>query len=225
MSGIQLISVISENGQDQRCMDILRAHGAALVQVSAGLGTATGDMLRLLGLSRTDKHVAFALCAEHNVQDTMTALVAGSQAMAFSTSLSSISVPLFRQEEAGSAQKREGASPMNEGTKYEVVIVMANRGYIDLVMDAARTAGAGGGTVIHARGTGEGGGEQFFGVTLAEERDIFFIVTPATDRVAIMQAIVKEAGLHTPAKAAVFSMPIQHLAGFPKYSAKNIDKK
>ncbi len=220
MSGIQLITVISQSGQDKRCMDILREHGAVLVQVSAGLGTATGDMLRLLGLSRTDKLVAFALCAEHDVQDAMTALVAGSQAMAFSTSLSSISVPLFRQEEAAGAQKREGASPMNEGTKYEVVIAMANRGYIDLVMDAARRAGASGGTVIHARGTGDKGGEHFFGVTLAEERDMFFIITPAADRIAIMQAIVKEAGLNSPAKAAVFSMPIQHLAGFPQYTEK-----
>lgn len=220
MPGIQLISVIAESGQGDRCMNILRKHNAQLIQVSAGVGTATGDMLRLLGLSRTDKEMAFALCASHEVQDTMTALVAGSQAMAFSTSLSSISVPMFRQDDAAGAQKREGASHMNEGAKYEVVIVMANRGYIDRVMDAARKAGAGGGTVIHARGKGEGGGEQFFGVTLAEERDIFFIVTPSEDRVSIMQAIVKEAGLHTPAKAAVFSMPIQHLAGFPKYTGK-----
>ena len=109
---------------------------------------------------------------------------------------------------------------MNEGTKYEVVVVMANRGYIDRVMDAARKGGAGGGTVIHSRAKGEGGSEQFFGVTLAEERDLFFIVTPACDRVSIMQAIVKEAGLHTPAKAAVFSMPVQHLAGFPKNNGK-----
>ena len=109
---------------------------------------------------------------------------------------------------------------MNEGTKYEVVIAMANRGYIDLVMDAARRAGASGGTVIHARGTGDKGGEHFFGVTLAEERDMFFIITPAADRIAIMQAIVKEAGLNSPAKAAVFSMPIQHLAGFPQYTEK-----
>ena len=218
MSGIQLITVFSESGQGDRCMNILRRHHAQLIQVSAGVGTATGEMLQLLGLSRSDKDVAFALCAGHDVQDAMTALVAGSQAMAFSTSLSSISVPLFRNEET--VGKREGAVPMNEGMKYEVVVVMANRGYIDRVMDAARTAGAGGGTVIHARGKSEGGSEQFFGVTLAEERDIFFIVTPSEDRVGIMQAIVKEAGLHTPAKASVFSMPIQHLAGFPKYTGR-----
>ena len=219
MPGIHLISVFSEKGQGDRCMRILREHGAELLQVSAGLGTATGEMLRLLGLSRTEKQVVFALCAENRIREAMTELVAGSRAMAFSTSLSSISVPLFRPTEAAGAQKREGASPMNEGMKYEVVVVMANRGHIDRVMDAARKGGAGGGTVIHARGKEEGG-EHFFGVTLAEERDIFFIVTPSEDRVGIMQAIVKEAGLHTPAKASVFSLPIQHLAGFPKYTGK-----
>ena len=219
MPGIQLITVFSESGQGDRCMKILREYDAELLQVSAGLGTATGEMLRLLGLSRTEKQVVFALCAENKIRETMTELVAGSRAMAFSTSLSSISVPLFRQTEPAGAQKREGASPMNEGTKYEVVVVMANRGYIDRVMDAARKGGAGGGTVIHARGKEEGG-EHFFGVTLAEERDIFFIVTPSEKRVSIMQAILKDAGLHTPAKAAIFSMPIQHLAGFPKYNGK-----
>ena len=220
MAGIQLITVISESGQGERCMDILRSHSAEMVVVSSGVGTATGDMLRLLGLSRTEKEVGFALCADQAVKDAMTALVAGSRAVVFSTSLSSISVPLFRQEENAGAQRREGVSSMNEGTKYEVVIVMANRGYIDQVMNAARTAGASGGTVIHARGSGANGAAQFFGVTLADERDIYFIVTPATDRAAIMQAIVKEAGLHTQAKAAVFSMPIQHLAGFPQYAEK-----
>lgn len=219
MAGIQLITVISEGGQDERWMDILRGYGAELTQVSAAVGTATGDMLRLLGLSRTEKQIGFALCAEQVVPEAMMALVTRSRAMAFSTALSSISVPLF-QEKAADGQKREGASPMNEETKYEVVIVMANRGYIDQVMDAARTAGASGGTVIHARGNGANGGAHFFGVTLAEERDVYFIVTPATDRVAIMQAIVREAGLHTPAKATVFSMPIQNLAGFPQYTGK-----
>ena len=77
MPGIQLITVFSESGQGDRCMRILREYGAELLQVSAGLGTATGEMLRLLGLSRTEKQVVFALCAEHQIQGAMTELVAG----------------------------------------------------------------------------------------------------------------------------------------------------
>ena len=36
----------------------------------------------------------------------------------------------------------------------ELIVVVANRGYVDMVMNVARRAGATGGTVIHARGTG-----------------------------------------------------------------------
>ena len=104
---------------------------------------------------------------------------------------------------------------MNEEIRHEVIVVMANRGCIDVVMDAARSAGATGGTVIHARGSGAAGDNHFYGVTLADERDVFFIVPHSEDRVRIMQAIVNGAGLHTPAKAAVFSIPIQHMVGFP----------
>ena len=213
MSGIQLITVISESGQGRRCENILRSYGCELTLISSGVGTATGDMLRLLGLSRTEKRVIFALCSGEKVREVMTEVVVGARTVAFSVALSSISLPLFR---ADGTQKKEGASSMNSAAKHEVVIVMANRGYIDLVMNAARTAGAGGGTVIHGRSNDDNG--QFFNVMLAQERDIFFIVTPAEHRADIMQAIVREAGISSPAKAVVFSMPISNLAGFSQYN-------
>jgi len=217
MSGIQLITVISESGQGRRCENILRSYGCELTLISSGVGTATGDMLRLLGLSRTEKRVIFALCSGSRVREAMTEVVAGTRTVAFSVALSSISLPLFREDGAANMHKKEGASSMNQAAKHEVVVVMANRGYIDLVMDAARTAGAGGGTVIHARSNDEKGG-HFFNVTLAQERDMFFIVTPFANRAAIMQAIVRDAGMNSPAKAIVFSMPITHLAGFSQYN-------
>lgn len=218
MAGIHLITAISESGQGEECLKVLHNYGAEMLLESSALGTATGDMLRLLGLSRTDKDMVFALCAAHQVQSAMTAVVAATRALTFSTALSSISVPLFRGEKGEGVEKREGVSPVNESTKFELVVVMANRGCIDLVMNAARSAGATGGTVIHARGNGSHGAEQFFGVTLADERDIFFIVTPADERLVIMQAIMREAGLLSPAKATVFSVPVQHLAGFPQFN-------
>ena len=214
MAGIQLITVIAEREQGRRCENILRAYGCELVLVSSGVGTATGDMLRLLGLSRTEKKVIFALCSEERVREAMTEVVVGARTVAFSVALSSISLPLFQVDDP---QKKEGVPSMNYTEKHEVVVVMANRGYIDLVMNAARTAGAGGGTVIHGRSNDEKGG-QFFNVTLAHERDIFFIVTPAEKRADIMQAIVCEAGMNSPAKAVVFSLPVSNMGGFSQYN-------
>ena len=38
--------------------------------------------------------------------------------------------------------------------KYEVIVAIVNEGHSDKVMDAAREAGARGGTITHARGSG-----------------------------------------------------------------------
>ena len=49
----------------------------------------------------------------------------------------------------------EGSETMPEIRSYEMIIAVANQGCIEPIMEAApRSAGAGGGTVIHAKGTG-----------------------------------------------------------------------
>lgn len=69
-------------------------------------------------------------------------------------------------------------------TKYELLIAISNQGYTELVMDAARGAGAGGGTVVHAKGTGMEGAKKFLGVSLAEEKEIVLIVVKASIKTA-----------------------------------------
>ena len=48
-----------------------------------------------------------------------------------------------------------------KNTIYELIVVICNIGYNDMVMDAARQAGATGGTIIHARGTARKETEDF----------------------------------------------------------------
>lgn len=80
-------------------------------------------------------------------------------------------------------------------------------------MDAARGAGAYGGTVIHAKGTGKEAAEKFMGVSLALEKEIIYIVTKTEQKNAIMSAIMKEAGLDSKAKSIAFSLPVTDTAG------------
>ena len=65
---------------------------------------------------------------------------------------------------------------------HELIMAIMNEGYSDTVMDAARSAGAGGGTVLHAKGTGRARAEKFFGVSLADEKDVVYIVAHAEER-------------------------------------------
>ena len=80
-------------------------------------------------------------------------------------------------------------------------------------MDAARKAGAGGGTVIRARGTGVHSAEQFLGITLTGEKDMIFIVSRTEGKKAIMEAILQEAGPGSRARAVAFSLPVTDTAG------------
>ena len=80
-------------------------------------------------------------------------------------------------------------------------------------MDAAREAGAGGGTVVKARGTGGEENRKFFGFSIAEEKELHLIVTPAQGRNPIMKAIMEKAGMDTKAQAMVFSLPVSHAIG------------
>ena len=43
---------------------------------------------------------------------------------------------------------------METANRYALILAVVNRGSLDTVMDAAREAGAAGGTAIHAKGTG-----------------------------------------------------------------------
>ena len=98
-------------------------------------------------------------------------------------------------------------------TKYELIIVIANQGHSEMVMDAARSQGAGGGTVIHAKGTGLEKAEKFLGVSIADEKEMIFIVAKSEMKNAIMRSIMDNAGLGSKAKSVVFSLPVTDTAG------------
>lgn len=98
-------------------------------------------------------------------------------------------------------------------TDYELLVAIANQGYIDTVMDAARSAKAGGGTVIHAKGTGMKLAKKYLGVSLVEEKEVILIVTKSREKNQIMKAIMEQAGLDSKERTIVFSLPVTSVAG------------
>lgn len=114
---------------------------------------------------------------------------------------------------SGTQEIKTGEESVLKNTKYELIIAIANAGYSDVVMEAARAAGAKGGTVVHAKGTGQTGTEDFLGVTLASEKEMIYIVATTELKKPIMQAIKETCGLGKPAKAVLLSLPVTETAG------------
>ena len=102
---------------------------------------------------------------------------------------------------------------------YELMIAIVNRGHVDDVMDVARQAGAMGGTVLHAKGTSPEGASRFFGMSIADEKEMLMILTAAVQKKAIMRAIMDQAGIQSPAHTVMFSLPVSSVAGLKSVMA------
>ena len=109
--------------------------------------------------------------------------------------------------------QQEAEEHMESKRTHELLIVITNQGCTDQVMDAARSAGATGGTSIHAKGTGTELARKFFGVSIAAEKELVFIVAAAESRRDIMKAVMAQAGMQTKAQSLVFSLPVSEIAG------------
>ncbi|MDR2657580.1 MAG: hypothetical protein LBB86_07125 [Oscillospiraceae bacterium] len=115
-------------------------------------------------------------------------------------------------EQAMEAQAELQAHPraIENRILYELIIVIANKGYVGLVMEAARDAGATGGTTIHAGGTRDARNDSFAKVSIQNEKEIIWILTDADKRVKVMKAIIENA---PEANAILFSIPVTDTAG------------
>ena len=202
-----------------RFVDFYGAFGAPVVFTALGRGTASDDVLSYLGLEATEKAVLFSVvtpaCKDTLVKELVSTmhLSAPGSGIAVCLPLSSIGGKRqlrFLTEDRGFEKEEESSL---KGTDYELLVVIANQGYTDVIMDAARKANATGGTVIHAKGTGMEKAEKFLGVSLAQEKEMIFMVTKTKDKNGIMQSIMKEAGIGSKAGAIVFSLPVTETAG------------
>jgi len=187
--------------------------------VSLGYGTAKDDILDMLGLVRSEKAVGMTVVTGEGWEEAKWYLRkkmyidVPDTGISFIIPMSSIGGKRELAFLTAGQNYRKGEESVMKDTTMELLVVVSNQGHNDLVMDAARAAGAYGGTVIHARGTGMNQAELFFGVSLASEKDLTFIVTKKSQRNAIMSAIMKDAGMETPAQSIVFSLPVSDAVG------------
>ena len=123
-------------------------------------GTATNETLDYFGLEVTEKMVTLVVVSDHTWKQVKTGLenkfqidVPGT-GIAFLVPLSSVGGKKVLQFLAAGQVVEKIEESVMKNTNYELIIVIANHGHSEEVMDAARAEGAGGGTVIHAKGTG-----------------------------------------------------------------------
>ncbi|MCH5295344.1 MAG: transcriptional regulator [Treponema sp.] len=103
----------------------------------------------------------------------------------------------------------KGEDSMNETKNRELITVILNKGYADDAMAAARKAGAGGGTVINARGTAREDDAKFFGMHIVPEKEMLMIVVEQEKKEAVLESIRTLPCLAEPGSGIAFCAGIE----------------
>ncbi len=98
-------------------------------------------------------------------------------------------------------------------SRFEVVLCILNNGFSDTAMDAARAAGAKGGTIMHGRGTASKDAEKLFNITIQPEKEIVMILVAHEVRDAVLKALYNAVGVNTEAQGIAFSLPVESTVG------------
>ncbi len=219
MSQVFLMNTIVSRGMLPKILSFYQETKIAANLVTLGRGTAASEVLDYFGLEASEKAVLFSVVTDSVWQEVKKGLtrrfridVPGT-GIAFCVPMASVGGRRELEFLTQNQDYRKGEESGLKDTAHEMLVVISNQGYTEQVMDAAKKAGAGGGTVIHARGTGMEKAEAFFGISLASEKEMTFIVAKSSQKKAIMESVMREAGMESKAKAIVFSLPVTDTAG------------
>ncbi|MDY4104098.1 MAG: P-II family nitrogen regulator [Oscillospiraceae bacterium] len=210
-----LITVLERKRKNEMTA-LLQHHNVQLILTLLGKGTASREQLSLYGLEPTEKAVICAVSAGNRTRQIMKS---AKRKLNIDIPGNGIMMAIPVKSVGGGktlAYLTDNTPP--DGTvpamnfEHELIVVILNEGYTDPVMNAARSAGATGGTILHAKGTARET-EKFFGVSLAQEKEVILIVSRTGEKGGIMQAVNRRCGPSTPAGAISFSLPISAVSG------------
>ena len=217
-SAVELVVTVVDPAQAERVLQVYRENHVTVSLECMAHGTARTEMLDLLGLGETSKAILIGLADERTVNRLLEQLGRGLQmrypgrGIAFSVPVTGLGVRWHKFL----TQAEEATADMEKAEKkggYDVVAVVMEQGYTDRLMDAARKAGARGGTVISARGVSENEVKKFFGIEIQAEMEIVFLGVRSEEKQAVMTAIMQAVGMTTPSHGLVLSLPVSGAIG------------
>ena len=222
MHSIYFLITIIKREHSEAYISFFKENGITSVFGTLCRGTAGQKTLDYLGIEKTEKAVLYTMVSGTMCKKLLHDLIykmnidAPGNGIALTVPVGSIGgASCLKYLTEGQEIILSEVNQMEEVKEaaYALIVAITDKGSVDRVMDAAREANAGGGTVIHAKGTCSESTSKFFGVSIADEKEMIYIVAKKKDKNNIMKAIMKKTGLATDAHTAVFSLPVSDVAG------------
>lgn len=190
-----------------------------------GEGTVSSEMMDILGMVSVDKQIILGIMPKCYADDMLHKLRrelkfgVPNSGIAYTlplTGANNLIIKMIDGLEGTGHPVRKEELTMSDN-KYVMITAVVNQGYSEEVMEAARSAGATGGTVIRSRRVATDETISFWGLSVQAEKDVVLIVTETEKKLAIMKAIGEKCGVHTETRGVVLSMPIDSLIGIGEF--------
>lgn len=191
--GYKLLISIVPHDSGELIANAAKSAGAGGGTITMGRGTASNGVLQLLGLGDTSKDIVYIIIKENLKEAVYNEIIKASEKKSHFGVIFTLNTPDFIR--AGHLDEKsdgaKGEETMKNEKNYQMINIIVNKGFAEDAMAAARKAGAGGGTIIGARGTAKEGDAAFFGMKIVPEKEMLMILVPAEKKNDIVSAITE----------------------------------
>lgn len=214
----RLIISVVRRGRGDRVVEITREAGATGNTAVFGSGTSASTFWRMLCLGDLNKEIIFTVASAAVSKKIVKAL---REAPDLCVKTPGVGIVVradnffhFGPDDAAAAtnqptESEEAAKDMKQKVERTLLFIVVNAGLSEDLIDAAREAGAKGGTVLKARGTAREKESSFFGITVVPEKEILLILVEKSEEEKIAKAIRKNEALDQPGVGIMFSLPAE----------------
>ena len=204
--GYKLLISIVPHDSGELIANAAKSAGAGGGTITMGRGTASNGVLQLLGLGDTSKDIVYIIIKENLKEAVYNEIIKASEKKSHFGVIFTLNTPDFIR--AGHLDEKsdgaKGEETMKNEKNYQMINIIVNKGFAEDAMAAARKAGAGGGTIIGARGTAKEGDAAFFGMKIVPEKEMLMILVPAEKKNDIVSAITERPCLAEAGSGIIF---------------------
>ena len=221
MTSICGLITIVDRGKSAAVQKLYQLHQVNVSLILRGHGTANSEIMDMLGLDEPQKEVLLSIAhrasCQQIFQDLRTQLHFDrpGTGIAFTCNLSGISVAASGSLPAGVEEQVKEENAM-ETQPMEMILTVVDSGSTDVVVTAAKEAGAHGGTVLKAREVAAEEQKKIFGITVQPEKEIVLMLVPAEIKKDIFKAVCAAVLAQTGEHALAFSLPVSDTVGLKK---------
>ncbi len=213
---VELICMIMGYGQGSKMIKAAKRCGVTGGTVIMAKGSVTNRILCFIGLSDVRKEIILMVAEKETANRALDRLnkefelMKPNHGIAFTTSICGVmgtkSITCQNQSQERGADE----------TVYQVITTIVDRGRAEDVIEAANQAGAKGGTIINARGSGIHETSRLFTMDIEPEKEIVIILSETRITQAIVDSIRVRLKIDDPGKGIIYIQNVNKTWGLYK---------